>query len=196
MTVVAAARPENRRAALLLERLQVRHKRPKLVVWDDPAPVRRADDRGIQESSGIDLSGDWGLGTPPSSFGPWQLMPLPGGAQTKVRGPLVAQTSIGRLAQPCGAEPTRSRKYLQMTLFRGVRRRASLCPTRPVTPEVAGSSPVAPVSQNACKSNSFVVCLGANSCSRFRRLLPAYQLAVEVSTRSSCKSRIRRTLRR
>ena len=145
MTVVAAARPENRRAALLLERLQVRHKRPKLVVWDDPAPVRRADDRGIQESSGIDLSGDWGLGTPPSSFGPWQLMPLPGGAQTKVRGPLVAQTSIGRLAQPCGAEPTRSRKYLQTTLFRGVRRRASLCPTRPVTPEVAGSSPVAPV---------------------------------------------------
>jgi hypothetical protein len=36
-------------------------------------------------------------------------------------------------------------KHLQMRLFGGVRRRASPCPTRPVTPEVAGSSPVAPV---------------------------------------------------
>src|SRR5918995_5962475 len=32
-----------------------------------------------------------------------------------------------------------------MTAFGDVRRQASLCPTRPVTPEVAGSSPVAPV---------------------------------------------------
>jgi hypothetical protein len=36
------------------------------------------------------------------------------------------------------------KKGLQMSLFKDVRRRASLCPTRPVTPEVAGSSPVAP----------------------------------------------------
>jgi hypothetical protein len=35
-------------------------------------------------------------------------------------------------------------KHLQMRPFRDVRRRASSCPTRPVTPEVAGSSPVAP----------------------------------------------------
>jgi hypothetical protein len=34
---------------------------------------------------------------------------------------------------------------LQMRLFRPARRWASLCPSRPVTPEVAGSSPVAPV---------------------------------------------------
>jgi hypothetical protein len=33
-----------------------------------------------------------------------------------------------------------------MRLFGGVRRRTSSSPTRPVTPEVAGSSPVAPVS--------------------------------------------------
>src|SRR6266487_2456267 len=31
-----------------------------------------------------------------------------------------------------------------MRLYRGVRRRVSSCPIRPVTPEVAGSSPVAP----------------------------------------------------
>jgi hypothetical protein len=61
------------------------------------------------------------------------------------RGPLVAQTSIGRLAQPCGVETILRLKYLQMMPFGRVRRRAPLCPTRPVTPEVAGSSPVAPV---------------------------------------------------
>jgi hypothetical protein len=32
-----------------------------------------------------------------------------------------------------------------------------LCPTRPVTPEVAGSSPVAPASKSACKLSSIVV---------------------------------------
>jgi hypothetical protein len=37
------------------------------------------------------------------------------------------------------------KKGLQMTTFRDVCRRSSLCLTRPVTPEVAGSSPVAPV---------------------------------------------------
>jgi hypothetical protein len=36
-----------------------------------------------------------------------------------------------------------------MKAFRDVRRRASSCPTRPVTPEVAGSSPVAPVKSPA-----------------------------------------------
>jgi hypothetical protein len=39
----------------------------------------------------------------------------------------------------------RAKKDLQMRPFRGVRCQASLYPTRPVTPEVAGSSPVAPV---------------------------------------------------
>jgi hypothetical protein len=45
----------------------------------------------------------------------------------------------------------RSEKHLQMSLFRGVCRGASSCPSRPVTPEVAGSSPVAPVFRSACK---------------------------------------------
>jgi len=30
--------------------------------------------KSAPESAGIALSGDWGLGTPPSPFGPWQLM--------------------------------------------------------------------------------------------------------------------------
>jgi hypothetical protein len=63
---------------------------------------------------------------------------------TTFRGPRVAQTLSGRLAQPCGGEAARSEKSLQMSPFGGVRRRAWLSPTRPVTPEVAGSSPVAP----------------------------------------------------
>ncbi len=48
-----------------------------------------------------------------------------------------------------------------MIMFRGARRRASLCPTRPVTPEVAGSSPVAPVFQSACNRHL--------ACCRIRR---------------------------
>ncbi len=49
------------------------------------------------------------------------------------------------------------KQHLQMRLFRDVHRRASPYPTRPVTPEVAGSSPVAPVTQSACKSRCCVV---------------------------------------
>jgi hypothetical protein len=41
--------------------------------------------------------------------------------------------------------PCRGEQRLQMRLFRAVRRRASWCPIRPVTPEVAGSSPITPV---------------------------------------------------
>ena len=44
-----------------------------------------------------------------------------------------------------------SHKALQMIPFAGTRRQTSSCPIRPVTPEVAGSSPVAPVALNACK---------------------------------------------
>ncbi len=50
-----------------------------------------------------------------------------------------------------------------MRLFRGVRRQASWCMTRPVTPEVAGSSPVAPVKS---------LQLGVLRC-RFRRQIGA-----------------------
>jgi hypothetical protein len=44
---------------------------------------------------------------------------------------------------------SRAEKPLQMWPFRGVRSRASWRPTRPVTPEVAVSSPVAPVRSSA-----------------------------------------------
>jgi hypothetical protein len=54
-----------------------------------------------------------------------------------------------------------SQKCLQTTAFRDVRRRASWCPTRPVTPEVAGSIPVAPVSKSACKWGLAVAFPGA-----------------------------------
>jgi hypothetical protein len=49
------------------------------------------------------------------------------------------------------AERTRgqSQKHLQTTAFSDVRRRAAWCPTRPVPPEVAGSSPVASVKSPA-----------------------------------------------
>ena len=49
------------------------------------------------------------------------------------------------------AERTRRRdeNRLQMSRFRGVCCRASSCPIRPVTPELAGSSPVAPVLTHA-----------------------------------------------
>jgi hypothetical protein len=42
--------------------------------------------------------------------------------ETRFRGPLVAQTSIGRLAQPCGAEDTSERK---VTANEPVQRRSS-----------------------------------------------------------------------
>jgi hypothetical protein len=42
--------------------------------------------------------------------------------QTRFRGPLVAQTLAGRLAQPCGAEAPSEQKALQMSPFRDVRR--------------------------------------------------------------------------
>ena len=64
--------------------------------------------------------------------------------ETRSRGPLVAQTAIERFPQPCEVE-LRREKPLQTRPFRDVCREASLCLPRPVTPEVAGSSPVAPV---------------------------------------------------
>ena len=85
-------------------------------------------------------------------------------AMTTFRGPLVAQTSIGRLAQPCGAEDTRQRTVPANEPVQGVRRRASLCLTRPVTPELAGSSPVAPV-ENILQIKAFC-------CQSWRRRPP------------------------
>src|SRR5437867_5296266 len=48
-----------------------------------------------------------------------------------------------------------------MRLLRDVRRGASPCPTRPVTPEVAGSSPVAPAEVFPCKPAGCVVSVDA-----------------------------------
>jgi hypothetical protein len=44
-----------------------------------------------------------------------------------------------------------SHKTLQMSPLAGTRRQTSSRPIRPVAPEVAGSSPVAPVTKNAYK---------------------------------------------
>src|SRR5829696_4893313 len=69
-----------------------------------------------------------------------------------------------------------------MKPFEGVLRRASLCPPRPVTPEVAGSSPVAPV-ENTLQISTF--------CCRFwRKRPPARPPAVTV--RRPPRSRARR----
>ena len=43
-------------------------------------------------------------------------------------GPLVAQTVVTRLAQPCGADAVSSRKYLQMRLLSRARRRGVVAP--------------------------------------------------------------------
>jgi hypothetical protein len=49
---------------------------------------------------------------------------------------------------------------------------------RPVTPEVAGSSPVAPVSRSTCKRASSVALIGGIRGSRRRRLLPGGNLVL------------------
>jgi hypothetical protein len=56
-----------------------------------------------------------------------------------------------------------------MTLFRGVRRRALLHSIRPVTPEVAGSSPVAPA-ENILQMHMFC-------CQDGLERLPAFQVS-------------------
>jgi hypothetical protein len=63
-------------------------------------------------------------------------------------------------------------KLLQMTACRAVHRRACWSPTGPVTPEVAGSSPVAPASKSACTTASSVVSIDGISGLKHRRLLP------------------------
>jgi hypothetical protein len=58
---------------------------------------------------------------------------------------------------------------------------------RPVTPEVAGSSPVAPVSQSTCKTMYFVACLGAKCGSEIHRLLASLFDARKITPRTTCK---------
>jgi hypothetical protein len=67
------------------------------------------------------------------------------------------------------------------------RRQSSFPWNKPVTPEVAGSSPVAPVSQNTCKTMYFVDCLGAKCDSEIHRLLPSLFDARKISPRTTCK---------
>src|SRR5919109_3602612 len=77
---------------------------------------------------------------------------------------LVAQSWPKRLfdnwLNHAGPRQRNGEKSLQMKPFRDVRRWASLCLTRPVTPEVAGSSPVAPVKVPA---NSRIVLSGLDA---------------------------------
>ena len=72
------------------------------------------------------------------------------------RGPNVNWT----IGLPMRYRAVGTEKALQTTSFREARRQASWGPTRPVTPEVAGSSPVAPV-PNLLQTAIFVACLGA-----------------------------------
>ena len=70
-----------------------------------------------------------------------------------------------------------------MNLFDGSRRRASLCRTRPVTPEVAGSSPVAPV-ENTPQIGIF--------CCPFWRNRPPALRPVTRSSRTRIRTRFGR----
>jgi hypothetical protein len=74
-----------------------------------------------------------------------------------------------------------------MNACRDVRRRAWLCPTRPVTPEVAGSSPVAPVSKVPAKASSVVSIDGLHSFGG-DVLLPESRLVVSSVRRMACKA--------
>ena len=65
----------------------------------------------------------------------------------------------------------RSRRW-STSLQRGVKGVRPPPERRPVTPEVAGSSPVAPVSKNACKTRASVALSDGISGSEHRRLLP------------------------
>jgi hypothetical protein len=67
---------------------------------------------------------------------------------------------LARPAAAGGLRAGQAESTCKNELFRGVRRRTSSSPTRPVTPEVAGSSPVAPVKD--LQINASVVCLGAH----------------------------------
>src|SRR5437667_4316392 len=104
--------------------------------------------------------------------------------KTRFRGPLVAQRRSDDWLNHAERSQPRSEKRLQITSFRRVRHRASLCPTRAVTPEVAGSSPVAPASKFPCKQE-FLLSLTT----------PERRLVVhswpEAETQNTCKSRFR-----
>ena len=64
----------------------------------------------------------------------------------------MTQTPLEGSSQPCGTGPPQCEKAPHMTSFRRDRRWPSSHPIRPVTPEVAGSSPVAPVSELPTRS--------------------------------------------
>ena len=64
----------------------------------------------------------------------------------------MTQTPLEGSSQPCGTGPPQCEKAPHMTSFRRDRRWPSSHPIRPVTPEVAGSSPVPPVSELPTRS--------------------------------------------
>ena len=82
------------------------------------------------------------------------------------RGPNVGTTSDATMRLAVNS----IRKAAAISPFDGIRGRPSATPTRPVTPEVAGSSPVAPV-KNPCKlACSVVRIVTARSVSGSKRL--------------------------
>ena len=111
--------------------------------------------------------------------------------ETRLRGPLVAQTSVGRLAQPCGRQPPLMRKVSAKTRSEAVVVRRRSTRTRPVTPEVAGSSPVAPVIAS-CKSAPFVISLGATTAgfSPASRADSARQIGREPDAKTAANSHV------
>jgi hypothetical protein len=107
--------------------------------------------------------------------------------KARVRGPLVAQTSIRRLAQPWRSRLTGAQNYLQMEPFRGVHPQASWHLTRPVTPEVAGSSPVAPASKTSAKHCITLPGQARTAGLKMHRLLPGPASRTEGRPRTTCK---------
>jgi hypothetical protein len=74
----------------------------------------------------------------------------------------------------------------QTRIARGVRRRASLCPTRPATPEVAGSSPVVPVSLSLVRQSS----ASAGSGRRLMRSGAVMKTATQLATVAAAALRL------
>jgi hypothetical protein len=85
-----------------------------------------------------------------------------------------SKSSLCNLAQITA----RARRPASIERLRVNRRQSSSSWNKPVTPEVAGSSPVAPVSSSTCKRASSVASIGGIRGSRRRRLLPEGSLVL------------------
>jgi hypothetical protein len=100
----------------------------------------------------------------------------PAGPRLPLRQLLIPRSSRTSLPEgPVGSRESpqpQGRKALRFTGIPAYPRSTRKRHDRPVTPEVAGSSPVAPVFRNTCKAACLVACVGANRGSEIHRLLP------------------------